>query len=227
MGRGFGDRRQTQDHNQNQLDDGPHPLIVHVWRTVPKPCYADQVKSFRRFIPILIVAATGVGLILWRAHLKPKGEEISWGLLSTVEKDFVPARLELARTGMVRIAGFVVPLSDSFTSITEFLLVPDSMSCIHAPPPPENQMILVRIAKPIDPQLAFGPVWVYGQLILESQSHFFGEAMFQLSAQHVEVYKDEGWGSQRVDILQARSADSRIHRTFSGTSVTGTAADEK
>ena len=36
----------------------------------------------------------------------------------------------------VKIPGYVVPLSDNYTQLDEFLLVPNAQACIHVPPPP-------------------------------------------------------------------------------------------
>src|SRR5690606_18432104 len=45
----------------------------------------------------------------------------------------------------VRIPGFMVPLEDTETRVTEFLLVPYFGACIHTPPPPPNQMVHVMM----------------------------------------------------------------------------------
>ena len=48
----------------------------------------------------------------------------------------------------VRIPGYVVPFDfDSDQSWAEFLFVPYMGACIHTPPPPPNQIVLVRLAK--------------------------------------------------------------------------------
>lgn len=50
---------------------------------------------------------------------------------------------------MVKIPGFVVPLDGDQTQVSELLLVPYFGACIHVPPPPPNQIIHVRFAKPV------------------------------------------------------------------------------
>ena len=44
---------------------------------------------------------------------------------------------------------------DDFYTVTEMLLVPDPLACIHVPPPPPNQMIYVTLeeAIPVDMDL--------------------------------------------------------------------------
>ena len=48
----------------------------------------------------------------------------------------------------VSIAGFVVPLDGEREKTREFLLVPYFGACIHAPAPPANQVIHVKVARP-------------------------------------------------------------------------------
>jgi hypothetical protein len=64
----------------------------------------------------------------------------------------------------IKIAGYVVPLEADRKSISEFLLVPYFGACIHLPPPPANQIILVRMAKPIKRLESMETVWVEGLL---------------------------------------------------------------
>jgi hypothetical protein len=45
----------------------------------------------------------------------------------------------------VSIAGFVVPLDGEREKTREFLLVPYFGACIHAPAPPANQVIHVKV----------------------------------------------------------------------------------
>lgn len=44
----------------------------------------------------------------------------------------------------VRLPGYAVPLDADRNSKREFLLVPYFGACIHTPPPPSNQIVLVR-----------------------------------------------------------------------------------
>lgn len=64
----------------------------------------------------------------------------------------------------IRIAGYVVTLDANKKQISEFLLVPYFGACIHLPPPPANQIILVRLRKPVSKLAAMDTVWVQGVL---------------------------------------------------------------
>ena len=44
----------------------------------------------------------------------------------------------------VRLPGYAVPLDADRSDKREFLLVPYFGACIHTPPPPANQIVLVR-----------------------------------------------------------------------------------
>lgn len=65
---------------------------------------------------------------------------------------------------LVRLPGFVLPLTDNGAAGDEFLLVPYVGACIHTPPPPPNQMVLVVPAGGYKAENLFEPVWVTGRL---------------------------------------------------------------
>ena len=62
----------------------------------------------------------------------------------------------------IRMPGFIIPLDFASRGVTSFLLVPYVGACIHVPPPPANQLVLVssKVAWPSD-QL-WDPVWAHG-----------------------------------------------------------------
>ncbi len=64
----------------------------------------------------------------------------------------------------IRLAGYLLPLEFSETGTKDFLLVPYVGACIHVPPPPPNQIVIVRLAKSFTVKDLFTPVWVTGRL---------------------------------------------------------------
>lgn len=70
----------------------------------------------------------------------------------------------------VRIPGYLLPLEISRNAVTEFLLVPYLGACIHVPPPPPNQIVLVKTAskKGYKNKQLYDPVWVTGVLSIQS-----------------------------------------------------------
>jgi len=98
----------------------------------------------------------------------------------------------------VRLPGYLLPLEFSGKQVSEFLLVPWVGACIHTPPPPPNQIVHVKPAKPVEMGGMFAPVWVTGQMttgaIKKSLSLVDGsadiEVGYSLRASRVEPYKE-------------------------------------
>lgn len=117
--------------------------------------------------------------------------EVDWKLLG--ELDYIsgkaPSELQALDGKVVRIPGFMVPLEDNMKVVTEFLLVPSPQACIHVPPPPPNQMVLVEMKSTSEAKVEFGPIWIYGVLKLHSKRHLYGESSFVMEGQHIEPYR--------------------------------------
>jgi hypothetical protein len=73
--------------------------------------------------------------------------------------------------------------------VTEFLLVPYFGACIHVPPPPSNQIVLVKYAKGVQMDALYQPFWIRGPLKVESSSSELAEAGYQMSADDVYPYE--------------------------------------
>ncbi|AWH49731.1 DUF3299 domain-containing protein [Stenotrophomonas sp. SAU14A_NAIMI4_5] len=68
----------------------------------------------------------------------------------------------------VRLPGYVVPLANASDGrLTEFLFVPYYGACIHVPPPPPNQIVHVRLSRPIDMPDMYSPFFLAGTLRAE------------------------------------------------------------
>ena len=70
----------------------------------------------------------------------------------------------------VRMPGYLLPLELEGTRVTEFFLVPYVGACIHVPPPPPNQIVLVRMTdnESYQSEKLFEPVWVTGVISTSS-----------------------------------------------------------
>jgi len=117
--------------------------------------------------------------------------EVNWRDLGELDYITGEATQNLAKfdRASVKVPGFMVPLEDNMRNVTEFLLVPTPQACIHVPPPPPNQMILVRMRRNAQAAVTFGPIWVYGELKIDSVRHLYGESSFTMEAKAIEVYK--------------------------------------
>lgn len=92
---------------------------------------------------------------------------------------------------VVRVPGFIVPLEDSATEATEFLLVPYQGACIHVPPPPPNQIVHVQMAKGKKIKFTmWDPYWIEGRLRIETVESPYGEVSFSLEGVKQEDYTD-------------------------------------
>jgi hypothetical protein len=88
----------------------------------------------------------------------------------------------------IRIAGFVVPLGGSHRAMKEFLLVPYFGACIHVPPPPANQIIHVKSAKPLSGIRSMDAVWVKGTLRAALSDTAMGTSGYRLELVSSEPY---------------------------------------
>lgn len=120
-----------------------------------------------------------------------EGVEVDWKLLG--ELDYISGKASDELTQLdgkaVKIPGFMVPLEDNAKEVSEFLLVPSPQACIHVPPPPPNQMVLVEMEKGSGAQTMYGPIWVYGKLSLSPKQHQYGVSSFSMKGTHLEKYR--------------------------------------
>jgi hypothetical protein len=86
----------------------------------------------------------------------------------------------------IRIGGYPVPLeTDAKGHATLFFLVPYPGACIHVPPPPPNQLVLVRYPKGIKMDDIYTPFWVTGTLKVETVNKDLADAAYALDASKV------------------------------------------
>ena len=118
-------------------------------------------------------------------------KEIDWRILRDLDYQTGNKTPELGALDgtYVKIPGFVVPLDDDASSYSEFLLVPSPQACIHVPPPPPNQMVMVRMAAGQAPQRSWGPVWVKGRLHIATMDSQYGKISYMLRGDSSEPYK--------------------------------------
>jgi len=88
----------------------------------------------------------------------------------------------------VRLPGYLVPLDESGNGIKEFLLVPYFGACIHTPPPPANQIILVQPQKPAKGYRSMDTVWISGTLKTLRSDSYMGASGYRMDSAIVEPY---------------------------------------
>jgi hypothetical protein len=112
-------------------------------------------------------------------------KRIEWKLLRGLEVKTGKTTPDLAGFvgANVRINGFMVPFDDDIEEVTEFLLVPEAGMCIHTPPPPPNQIILVEVASGGANRVEWDKeVSVYGQFQIADGNSPYGKTGFKISA---------------------------------------------
>ena len=88
-----------------------------------------------------------------------------------------------------KLPGFVVPLELSGEGkVKEFLLVPYFGACIHYPPPPPNQIVYVKLDKPVELASAWDPIWATGELKTDFHESDYGAAGYTMVGKTIEEY---------------------------------------
>lgn len=71
----------------------------------------------------------------------------------------------------MKMGGFLVPLEMDGLVGTQFILVPTAGACIHTPPPPVNQTVLVNFPDGHELRSLYTPVWVKGNIHTQLLDH--------------------------------------------------------
>jgi hypothetical protein len=119
--------------------------------------------------------------------------EIKWETL--YEYDYEtgkgPDELMKAHGKIVKIPGFVVPLSDNYQELQDLLLVPDAQSCIHVPPPPPNLIVTVKLAELLPGEEVANPAWITGKFLIEKTESEHGGSAYKIVDGILEKYEYE------------------------------------
>lgn len=130
--------------------------------------------------------------------------EINWEILRTLELDpktkLPNPKPELKKIlgTVVKIKGFMMPLDFDAKAVSEFLLMPYVPSCMHVPPPPPNQLILVKMKKGEKAQSSFYPVEITGKISFEPNKDL--ESGYKMEGLKVNEIKSEAPASMNKDM---------------------------
>jgi uncharacterized protein len=121
------------------------------------------------------------------------GSEEADALYAQMVKEFnsAPTNDEINGT-LIRLPGFIAPLDFAGETITEFLLVPNFGACIHVPPPPANQTVLVKTAEGhgIHVDDSYAPIWIMGKLTTDGKTTELAEAGYFMADALIEPYSN-------------------------------------
>jgi hypothetical protein len=104
----------------------------------------------------------------------------------------MPDDLKKHDGAIVRVPGFIIPLEDNEQMVSEFLLVPYPLACIHVPAPPPNQIVHVKMDKGKKVQYDFyEPVWAQGRLKIQRTQNMYTDSSFFMTGLIVVPYRNE------------------------------------
>lgn len=91
----------------------------------------------------------------------------------------------------IQLAGFVAPLTYEGDRIVEFLLVPYFGACIHVPPPPANQTVMITLAdgESLSLEESWGAVWVAGEMAATTTTTDLATAGYSITEAAFGVYE--------------------------------------
>ena len=93
------------------------------------------------------------------------------------------------RGSKIRIPGFIIPLDRQGDLVSELLLVPYFGACIHTPPPPANQIIHAKSARPLSGITTMQPIWAYGTLNVQRGESQWGVSGYRLTVDKIMPYE--------------------------------------
>ncbi|MCF2870332.1 DUF3299 domain-containing protein [Octadecabacter sp. G9-8] len=88
----------------------------------------------------------------------------------------------------IKMPGFIIPFEITAAGVTEFMLVPYIGACLHTPPPPANQLVMVTSAEPWPSEQLWDAVWVTGQMRTQLQDTDLGQTGYSIAGDTLEVY---------------------------------------
>ncbi len=92
---------------------------------------------------------------------------------------------------MVRLPGFIVPLEfDDNQIITQFFLVPYFGACIHSPPPPPNQIVLVDSPDGLAMEALYTPFWISGEMKTVVSENDMATSAYSMTLMDYEIYTE-------------------------------------
>ncbi len=160
-----------------------------------------------RRIVLTGLAALGLGLparaeavvdLDWNDLLPKDGNILQQALRGFVQHNQInPDMTQPASTGVrsdwngktVRLPGFMVPLDYTADGVSSFILVPYMGACIHVPPPPANQLVLVSSDTPYPIEDLFEAVTVTGLFGTAGTTTELAEIGYAMTADSIDPYQ--------------------------------------
>ena len=160
----------------SQTDE--YPEIDWEYLELPGHGLADIVKKYQPQIDAI-----------------PEGDPAEEAVMDKMQADLNAAPVNPAMNGKkIKLPGFVAPLEidESNGMVGDFLLVPYFGACIHLPPPPLSQTLLVKpkTGKSLGMERVYEPVWVSGTILTESTKTDLADAGYKIVDASIEMYQE-------------------------------------
>ena len=92
----------------------------------------------------------------------------------------------------IRLPGFIVPIEfDSQYRVTEFFLVPFFGACIHAPPPPPNQIIYAKYDEGFSQESLYAAYWLTGTIHISLTENEVATSAYTIEINSIEPYTED------------------------------------
>ncbi len=183
------------DDVMEEISASPLETVVEPTPTTPAVTSTDEslytVIMWDALIPAGYTADSIMEKYAPQLALIEDGSAEASELYAEMQKEFnnAPINEEIAGK-MVKLPGFIAPLEYDGDLITEFLLVPYFGACIHTPPPPVNQTVLVKTApgQGIKSEDSYEPIWIKGTLTAEGAVTSLAQSGYYMEEAFIEAY---------------------------------------
>ncbi len=142
------------------------------------------------WLPLLTYAPGALGRVVASEGQSPVS--LDWTTLGKLDyqRGDVPREINQIFGKTVRLKGFMVPVEDSQSSVTEFLLVPNALMCVHVPPPPPNYIVHVRMKPGVNIDVAHVAITVDGTLSVTKVKGGLFAASYEMQGDSVKRIHD-------------------------------------
>ena len=126
-------------------------------------------------------------------HTLAYSTEVSWETLKTLDVDsktkspIAKGELKKILGKEITMKGFMMPLDYEAKEVVEFLFMPYIPACMHVPPPPPNQLVLVKMKKGATVQPSMYPIEISGKINLDANKDL--ESSFKMEGLKIKELK--------------------------------------
>jgi len=90
---------------------------------------------------------------------------------------------------LIKMPGYMIPLEVGSEGVTDFILAPYVGACIHTPPPPANQLVMVVAQTPWPNDRLWDAVWVTGIMRTQLGDTELGQTGYTITGAELEVFE--------------------------------------